>query len=53
MERETRRYMSGVALGGIAVLLVMLDDLVVVPWRRRKIEEAERRRGPKIVASGE
>jgi predicted PurR-regulated permease PerM len=37
----------------VAVILQTLFLDVVVPWRRRKIEEAERRRQPKLVASGE
>jgi len=37
----------------VAVILQTLFLDVFVPWRRRKIEEVERRRQPKLVASGE
>jgi predicted PurR-regulated permease PerM len=37
----------------VAVILQTLFLDVVVPWRKRKVEEAERRRQPKLVASGE
>jgi predicted PurR-regulated permease PerM len=37
----------------VALVLHTLFFDVLVPWRQRKIEEAEERRQPKLVASGE